>query len=132
METELAIQQVAALTGLSMHTLRYYERIGLLDPVQRASSGHRRYSAGDIAWIEFLMRLRATGTSICQMHQFADLRRQGHATVGARRALLETHALDVQHRLQELHDHLAAIEEKMKHYQELEQSYKTARERQRT
>ena len=132
METELTIQQVAALTGLSMHTLRYYERIGLLDPVHRASSGHRRYSAGDIAWIEFLMRLRATGMSICQMQQFADLRRQGPRTVGERRALLEAHSLDVQQRLQELHQHLAAIEEKMKHYQELEQTYETAREHQRT
>lgn len=132
METELTIQQVAALTGLSMHTLRYYERIGLLDPVQRASSGHRRYSAGDIAWIEFLMRLRATGMSICQMQQFADLRRQGPATVAERRALLEAHSFDVQHRLQELHDHLAAIEEKMKHYLELEQIYDKARERQKT
>jgi len=132
METELTIQQVAALTGLSMHTLRYYERIGLLDPVHRGSSGHRRYSAGDIAWIEFLMRLRATGMSICQMQRFADLRRQGPTTVGQRRALLEAHALDVHHRLQELHDHLAAIEEKKKHYLELEQTYDTARERQKT
>lgn len=132
METELTIQQVAALTGLSMHTLRYYERIGLLDPVNRASNGHRRYSAGDIAWIEFLIRLRATGMSICRMQQFADLRRQGSATFGERRALLEAHYLDVQNRLQELHHHLAAIEEKMKHYQELEQTHDTARERQKT
>ncbi len=66
------------------------------------------------------------------MQQFADLRRQGPATVGERRALLEAHSLDVHHRLQELHHHLAAIEEKMKHYQELEQTYETARECQRT
>ena len=64
MGTDLTIQQVAALTQLSEHTLRYYERIGLLDPVNRASSGHRRYSTGDIAWIEFLTRLRTTGMPI--------------------------------------------------------------------
>jgi len=115
-----------------MHTLRYYERIGLLDPVQRASSGHRRYSAGDIAWIEFLVRLRSTGMPICQMHQFANLRRQGPATVGERRAILEAHSLDVHQRLQELHHHLTAIEEKMKHYQEMEQTYDRAREHQKT
>jgi len=132
METELTIQQVAALTGLSMHTLRYYERIGLLDPIHRASSGQRRYSEGDIAWIEFLMRLRATGMSICKMQQFADLRRQGPTTIGERSALLEAHSQDVQHHLQELHDHLAAIEKKMKLYQELEQTYDTAREYQKT
>lgn len=48
-KTDLAIQEVAALTNLSVHTLRYYERIGLLDPVNRASNGRRRYCALDIA-----------------------------------------------------------------------------------
>lgn len=55
MKTDLTIQEVAALTNLSVHTLHYYERIGLLDPVNCASSGHRRYCADNIAWIEFLI-----------------------------------------------------------------------------
>ena len=59
MDTELSIQQVAAITQVSAHTLRYYERIGLLTRVARATSGHRRYASQDIAWINFLMRLRA-------------------------------------------------------------------------
>jgi DNA-binding transcriptional MerR regulator len=49
MNTELTIQQVAEITQLSGHTLRYYERIGLLSPVNRAANGHRRYSNLDIA-----------------------------------------------------------------------------------
>jgi DNA-binding transcriptional MerR regulator len=49
---------------LSTHTLRYYERAGLLDPVGRAESGHRRYVAADLAWLDFLTRLRATGMAI--------------------------------------------------------------------
>lgn len=64
--------QVAVVTQLSVHTLRYYERIGLVAPICRASSGHRRYSSQDIAWIEFLTRLRATGMPIRQMQQFAE------------------------------------------------------------
>src|SRR5258708_29855364 len=89
MEEELTIQEVAARTGLSVHTLRYYERVGLLDPVGRATSGHRRYADGDLNWIAFLLHLRATGMSIRQMQAFADLRRQGEATMPERLAFLE-------------------------------------------
>lgn len=63
-ENNLTIQQVAAATGLTEHTLRYYERIGLIHPIVRAGSGHRRYCERDIWWIEFLMKLRNTGMSI--------------------------------------------------------------------
>ncbi len=82
-------------TDLSAHTLRYYERIGLLGPIDRGtSSGHRRYASADLAWIEFLERLRATGIPIREKLAFAELRRGGEATAAARRALLEGH-LDV-------------------------------------
>ena len=120
METDLTIQQVAALTQLSEHTLRYYERIGLLDPVSRASSGHRRYSAQDIAWIEFLNRLRTTGMPICKMQQFAALRRQGDLTMAERRMLLEAHRQEVQAQIDELQANLCEIEQKIQHYKTLE------------
>ena len=112
MKTDLTIQEVAALTNLSVHTLRYYERIGLLDPVNRASSGHCRYCAADIAWIEFLTRLRTTGMPSCKMQQFAALRRQGDITVSERRQLLEKHWEEVQLQLAQLQRHLSAIEAK--------------------
>ncbi|MET0860581.1 MAG: MerR family transcriptional regulator, partial [Microbacterium sp.] len=61
----LSISDAAAATGLSTHTLRYYEREGLmLTPVDRASSTHRRYSDADITWVQFLTRLRSTGMPI--------------------------------------------------------------------
>jgi DNA-binding transcriptional MerR regulator len=91
METELTIQQVAQQTGLSLDTLRYYERIGLLDPVGRAPSGHRRFTQRDLAWIDLLLRLRDTGMPRAQMVRFAELRRQGPATLTERRLLLEQH-----------------------------------------
>lgn len=120
METDLTIQQVAALTQLSEHTLRYYERIGLLDPVSRASNRHRRYSAQDIAWIEFLNRLRTTRTPIRKMQEFAALRRQGDPTIAQRRVLLETHRQEVQAQIDELQDNLSEIERKIQHYKTLE------------
>ena len=61
MKTELTIQQVAKRTGLSIDTLRYYERIELLEPVGRAQSGHRRYTQQDLDWIDLLIGLRNTG-----------------------------------------------------------------------
>jgi len=119
-EKGLNVKEVAALTGLSAHTLRYYERVGLLDPISRASSGHRRYSEQDTSWIEFLGRLRTTGMPIRKMKRFADLRRGGDPTVPARRALLEEHRIEVRQRMVELERDLAAIDEKVGLYEEME------------
>jgi DNA-binding transcriptional MerR regulator len=125
MDTELSIQQVAAVTQLSTHTLRYYERIGLLAPIERASSGHRRYSSQDIAWISFLTRLRATGMPIREMQQFAELRRQGDRSLTQRRQLLEIHQQHVQQQLDELTQNLKVIQEKIQHYRKLERQHGT-------
>ncbi|MBD2034488.1 MerR family transcriptional regulator [Leptolyngbya sp. FACHB-321] len=116
----LTIQQVAQQTGLSVHTLRYYERNGLLEPVDRASSGHRRYSAEDIARIEFLTRLRATGMPIRQMQEFAQLFRQQPEAIRDRRKLLEAHEQQVQAHIQELQRNLEAIQWKIGYYKGLE------------
>ena len=118
----LTIEQVAERTGLSAHTLRYYERIGLLDPVGRATSGHRRYAAKDLAWIEFLTRLRATGMPIRHMQKFTALRRQGDSTIAKRRALLEAHQQMVQTHIEELQQNLEAINQKIEKYYQGEEN----------
>jgi DNA-binding transcriptional MerR regulator len=125
MDTELTIQQVAALTGLSVHTLRYYERNGLLEPVNRAKNGHRRYCAADITRIQFLTRLRSTGMPIRQMQKFADLYRQKPEAIAERRAILEAHGREVQQHIQELNRNLEAIQWKIQHYKQLEASDQT-------
>lgn len=119
-EKGLTIKEAAALSGLSGHTLRYYEREGLVHPIHRAKSGHRRYSERDVAWIEFLGRLRATGMPIRKMKQFADLRRAGEETVSARRALLDGHRIEVRRRIAELERDLIAIDEKVVAYEKME------------
>lgn len=116
----LTIQQVAQQTGLSVHTLRYYERNGLLEPIDRASSGHRRYSEEDIARIEFLTRLRLTGMPIRQMQEFARLFRERPQAIADRRAILEAHECEVQTRIQELQQNLEAIQWKISYYKQLE------------
>lgn len=118
METEnnLTIQQVAAATGLTEHTLRYYERIGLIHPIDRAGSGHRRYRQNDVWWIEFLMKLRNTGMSIQQMQQYAILQRQGDSTLPERVEMLKVHYEQVQDQLECLMDHQKLICSKIEYY----------------
>ncbi|MEO0458164.1 MAG: MerR family transcriptional regulator [Cyanobacteria bacterium P01_A01_bin.114] len=117
----LTIQQVAKATGLSVHTLRYYERCDLIAPIHRARNGHRRYSAQDINWIKFLTKLRLTGMPIRQMQQYATLLREQPDAVQARRALLEAHRQTVLENLQQLQENLAVIDWKIQHYKEIEQ-----------
>ncbi len=124
MDSELlTIEQVADLSSLSAHTLRYYERVGLLDPVARAASGHRRYMAKDLAWLEFLTRLRTTGMSIRRMQEFAELRRRGEATISERRALLEAHRQTVESHMDELQRNLDAITAKIQDYARMEENH---------
>ncbi|MGK7908759.1 MAG: MerR family transcriptional regulator [Synechococcus sp.] len=120
MAEELTIQQVAEATGLSAHTLRYYERCNLIAPISRLANGHRRYSANDIRWIEFLNRLRMTGMPIRQMQAYAALVRQHPDAVNERRKLLEIHRQNVFEQIEKLHENLAIIDWKIQHYQELE------------
>jgi DNA-binding transcriptional MerR regulator len=115
-ENGMTIRQAAGETGLSAHTLRYYERIGLIAPVDRAPNGHRRYTEDDVGWIGFLNKLRATGMPIAKMKQYADLQRQGDDTLAERLALLEEHRREVKKRIQELEDNLAVIEYKIEYY----------------
>jgi DNA-binding transcriptional MerR regulator len=70
---ELTISEVAGRTGLTRHTLRYYERDGLMLGVGRAGSGHRRYSERDLGWIELITKLRATGMPIGEVRRYAEL-----------------------------------------------------------
>ena len=115
------IQQVAKISGLSAHTLRYYEKIGLLHSISRNSNGYRQFTQEDIAWIEFLNRLRATGMPVKLMLEFAYLRSKGPSTTADRRQLLEKHRSEVLQLIKELKQNLAVIENKIAHYKRLEE-----------
>ena len=112
----LTIQAVAERTGLTTHTLRYYERIGLMAPIGRAESGHRRYFDSDLEWLELLQRLRATGMPIREMQRFAELARQGDATISERRALLEVHQQKLEAQMREIQRTLTLLEHKVSTY----------------
>lgn len=122
MTTTLTIQQAAAATGLPIHTLRYYERIGLIDAVPRQDNSHRRYREEDILWIEFLLKLRSTGLPIKQMLRYAELRRLGNhqESVTERKEMLEQHTLSLEVRLAELQGNLHVMYKKIAMYAAME------------
>lgn len=115
--TALTIGQVAETIGVSTHTLRYYEQAGLIRPVGRTQAGHRLYAPADLDWLQFVMRLKATGMPIAGMQAFATLRAQGEPTMGARRDLLVAHRDAVLARIAELQSNLGAIIDKIAYYE---------------
>ena len=118
MSTTLTIADAARASGLSAHTLRYYERAGLLDSVERNGGGHRRYTDGDLDRIRFLSKLRATGMPIREVRRYADLLKAGEGNDRERLALLEAHRERVLRRLEETAGNLELIEWKINLYRE--------------
>ncbi len=116
METRLPVREAAARTNTSIHTLRYYERIGLISTA-RGSNGHRQYFEHDLGWIRVLSCLRATGMPIQGMLGFAQIVREGEHTIPARREFLEQHRDQVRERIAELEQNLLIVEAKIQAYQ---------------
>jgi DNA-binding transcriptional MerR regulator len=114
----LSISEAAEASGLSAHTLRYYERAGLLEPVSRDGSGHRRYREADLERITFLAKLRATGMPIRDVRRYAELMNAGEATNEERLALLEAHRGAVLAGLERTARSLELIERKVEVYKE--------------
>lgn len=116
-EKGLSIAEAARRTGVSAHTLRYYERVGLvISPVDRTSGGRRRYRQLDLDWIKICTRLRATGMPIKSIRRYAELVSAGSGNERERLALLEEHRADVQARLAETEESLKLIDHKIDVY----------------
>src|SRR5207302_8507419 len=111
-----SIAEAARRSGLSIDTLRYYERIKLLDPPARDAAGRRAYSDGDLAWLEFLTKLRTTGMPIKMMREYAQLRSHSEATAPRRRAILVEQRLSVRSRIAELQSCLDVLDYKIENY----------------
>jgi DNA-binding transcriptional MerR regulator len=113
----LTVREAAEKTGLTGHTLRYYERIGLVWSVERDRAGHRRYTPFHVEWLILLTKLRATGLPIVGMLRYAELVRSGSGE-RERIELLRTHRAHVQARLAELTADLALIDHKIAGYEQ--------------
>ena len=120
MRSGLTISEVSEQTGLSAHTLRYYERIGLMAPIDKGLRGHRRYDSGDLEWLVLIKRLRSTGMSVKEMQRFAELVRRGDETFSERRKLLEHHQAALKERLRDIEATLELLDHKVTTYRKLE------------
>jgi DNA-binding transcriptional MerR regulator len=113
----LSIAEAARRTGVSVHTLRYYERAGLVvTTVERTDGGRRRYQQQDLYWITICTKLRATGMPIKTIRRYAELVSAGPGNEHERLALLEAHHADVTAKIAELHENLKLIDRKIDVY----------------
>jgi DNA-binding transcriptional MerR regulator len=114
----VTIAEAARRTGVSVHTLRYYERAGLVvTRVDRTAGGRRRYHKLDLAWIVICTKLRATGMPIRSIRRYAQLVAAGPGNEGERLALLQAHRADVTAKLAEIKENLRLIDHKIDVYQ---------------
>ena len=98
----MRIAEAAETSGLSIDTIRYYEKSGLLPKIRRGSDGQRRFSAENVEWLSLLYSLRQTGMTMKQMHRFASLYQAGESTMRERKEILLTHVEHLKHRRAEL------------------------------
>jgi len=115
------IRSMAERCGMTAHTLRYYERVGLIQPVGRARNGHRRYSEADEAWLHFLHCMRAANMPIRDMQRYAGLRERGDATSLERRKLLEDHQATIEAQIAELQKAHDLLTYKIANYKKIEE-----------
>lgn len=97
----------------------YYEKAGLIERVGRTTGNQRRYASADLAWLEFLLRLREAGMSIDDMKRFARLRAAGDTTVSDRIAILRDHFDGLAEHIRALQQNALALDDKINHYEQL-------------
>ena len=122
-ENEYTIQQVAEIKNSSAYTLRNYEKIGLLDPINWHDNGHRRYHDEDLGWIDFLKLLRETGMPVQQRKEFMDPARHGGPAIPQRVAVLKQHRARLFERISGLQAHLEHLDRKIDFYRGLLESH---------
>ena len=113
--TTWTIGEAAEKCGLSQHTLRWYERIGLLAPIERGSDGRRRFSDRDLDWLSTITKLRATGMPVRDMQRYAELVWSG-AGQAERLELLKRHREQVRRAIASQRECLKLLDAKITHY----------------
>ena len=113
----LRIGEVSERTGLSVHTLRFYEKEGLfVEPVRRDGAGRRVFSEQEVGWLVVCSKLRSSTVPLPQIRRYAELARGGPSTVGERLTILQDHQARLRAQLTDLQDALSMIEAKVALY----------------
>lgn len=110
-----AIGEFSSITGISIYTLRYYEKESLITP-ERKENGRRVYSDGDILWIQFIKRLKDTGMPIREIKKYARLRAKGGSTLEARMEMLGRHRAVLQNEIAAMQENLDKLDDKIDYY----------------
>ena len=114
----MTISEFAEKTDISIDTLRYYERIGILPPVPRGKNGIRVYDSSYIEWIHLVKRLKANGMSLDRMLEYIELTKQGRSSCSARRQLLMESRGDLLEKIMELKVSLKNIDDTLNYYKD--------------
>ncbi len=112
----MLISEIAEKSGVSIHTLRYYEKIGLLNTVKRNISGRRIYSTSDLEWLVWIKRLKSTGMPLADMKAFAKYRTQGDCTLKQRQNMLSEHGEKLKTEIERLQQELSIVDYKVSEY----------------
>lgn len=119
MKITFNIKEVAKLTGLSEHTLRFYEKQQLIKNISRDRNGYRVYSNFDIEWIHFLIKVKNTGMPLNELQKYSELMAQGNSTLPEREKMLIKHKERVKNEISDLKNTLTNIDEKLDRYHTL-------------
>ena len=123
------IRDVSEKTGLSAHTLRYYEKEGLLSSVERTPGGFRQYTDEDLEALGLICCLKTTGMNLREIARFVHLAQEGDKTLKERVALLREHRESVIARMNEMREYLDKVTRKLEYYSEMQRAYESAGER---
>jgi len=111
-----SIGEFSSMTGLSIYTLRYYEKEKLIVPARR-DNGRRCYSENDVNWIQFIKRLKDTNMPIKEIQKYAQLRAKGNSTLMERMEMLMNHRTALKDQIASLQENLGHLEDKIEYYQ---------------
>ncbi len=114
----MTITEVSQKYELSADTLRYYERIGLIPPVPRNSSGIRDYTQEDCNWVQFIKCMRGAGLSIEVLVEYVSLFQQGNATIQTRKSLLVEQRRQLAERIGLMQETLERLDKKIDGYED--------------
>lgn len=115
----ISIGELSRLSGVSPHTLRFYESEGILKPAVRGANSHRRYLNDDVLWLEFVLRLKQTGMPLAEIREYAALRAQGETTLQTRLSMLELHRKRLATMIEELSTCAEVLDSKIHLYIEM-------------
>lgn len=115
----MKISEVGKKYDLSVDTLRYYERVGLIPPVNRTESGIRDYNDLDLRRVEFIKCMRSAGLPVDVLIEYVGLVAQGNETAEARRAILVEQRKSLIDKIEELEKVLGILDHKIEVYDQI-------------